>query len=470
MIWLSPTMLTSFAGSRGDFAPDGGGCPRKWAYNYVARIPRLQSKGAELGTDVQDTQVDPYLRDGRWFDFTRKSGEIAVQLAPLLPQPKTVAIRQRFWMPVVPDEYGYMGELDVWHPDSAVVPGLTGGASLVGDVKTTVDLDWALSDEDLPKDFQAIIYAAHAVLQRNASVIDLVWWYVRTRKPHRVQRSRARMTDVQVMAAFERVDSLGRVVARLKQLGPAPETMPVNVRTCEAYGGCSYRTICNLSPAQVHAGVSEGMMSNNPQAMLQQFMNGGASAPLTPGSHAWFVDEGVKEGHVPQALVAREGVEGAFTKLNLLAPAGWFQAKQASIAPQPTYSNQISPGAPAFPAGTLTAAVAAISSPQLPFTAQPIPGPSPGATASFLDSLRPPVAAPTPPAINPPESLLPPAPPVGAVAAPVAAPKATRGPNKPKADDGAAPTDVLALARLMKDGGIRRLRFDGAQIIEMELA
>jgi len=219
-------------------------------------------------------------------------------------------------------------------------------------------------------------------------------------------------------------------------------------------------------------------MSNNPQAMLQQFMNGGASAPaLAPGSHEWFVDQGVKDGHVPQSLVAREGVEGAFTKLNLLAPQGWFAAKQASIAPQPTYSNQISSGAPAFPAGTLTAAVAAISSPQLPVTAQPTLGPTPGATASFLDSLRQPGAAaaqglPVPPAINPPESLLPPAPSVGSVAAPAtpSTPKATRGPNKPKVDDGAAPTDVLALARLMKDGGIRRLRFDGAQIIEMELA
>jgi hypothetical protein len=264
------------------------------------------------------------------------------------------------------------------------------------------------------------------------------------------------------------------VVARLKMLAPAPETMPINVRTCEAYGGCSYRTICNLSPAQVHAGVTEGMMSNDPQLMLKNFMNAGATATaFAPGSHAWFVDEGVKDGHVPQSLVAREGVEGAFTKLNILAPGGWFAAKQASLAPQPTYSNQISPGAPAFPAGTLKAAVAAISSPQLPVTAQPIHGPIPGATASFLDSLRQPVAAQIPPAINPPESLLPPAPPVGAAApAPPAAPKATRGPNRAKdvTSDVAAPTDVLSLARLMKDGGIKRLRFDGAQIIEMELA
>lgn len=457
MQWLSPTQLTTFGGSRADLAPDGDGCPRKWAYQYVARLPKKpQSPGAAFGQEVQDEQVDPYLRDGRWFDFTKKSGEVAVALAPLLPQPKTVSIREKFWMPVN-DEYGYQGELDVWHPESSVSPGIAPGAALVGDVKTLSDLRFALSDATLARDVQAIVYAAHAVFQRGAKAVELVWYYARTRKPHRVQRARARMSEDQVLAAFERVDVLGRAVARLRVLAPAPESMPINVRTCESYGGCSYRHVCNLSPDRVAAGVMEGYRMNNPQQMFSQFMNGG-TAPTpslgTPlGSHAWYVQAAVDDGHVPQALVAREGVEGAWSKLQYLAPDGWFAAKQASLAPPPP-----PPPAPAS-----------------------VGGPSPTATAAFLNQMR----SPAPPAINPPESALPPAPPVGGAApAPAAArapavtgdvvgpatAPATRGPGRPKKEEGAGPTDVAALASLMRVNGIKRLEFDGFQVKSMELA
>jgi hypothetical protein len=438
---LSATELTTFAGSKGDHAPDGAGCQRKWAYRYVLGIKPPQAKSAALGQEVQDEQLDPYLNSGRPFDYTKKSGEIALALTPIIPKPGQVRTRVDVSFQLNGD-YGYWGEVDVWAPDSGVVPGLIrdggpSGVPLVGDVKTTSDLKWALTDEGLKTDVQAILYAANELIVRRAPAVDLVWWYVRTTKPHRVQRAHARVDEAEVAAAFDRVDALGRTVARRRALAPHPDTLPFNVRTCSAYGGCPYRHLCSVSndPAAVSAGLNPSKdttnMSNQPSFLSNYIAGGTAPAappppasppyggglpPLAPGSKAWFVQEAVTEGHLPAAAVARQGADACFTTLEMLAPAGWFAAKRASIAP---------------------------------------PAPAP--------------------AINPPESALPPAPPVGAAASTQAAP-ATRGPGRPPKSTTAAPAtldvfkDVAALAALMKASGVKRIVCSETQITEMELA
>ena len=228
-----------------------GFCQRKWGFRYLDRVQIPQHPSAALGTDVQDTQVDPYLTSGHPFDFSRPSGEIAQALVPILPKPgaEGMRLRRRFLLPSPRRTFGYQGELDIWARDSKVVPGLAGGAQLVGDIKTTGNLAYAKTDATLRTDTQAQLYSMAIMFEENVDVVDLAWLYVRTRKPHRVQIAHARMSAPEVADSFARIDDLGADLVKVKLERPKAIDLPPNVRSCETFGGCPYRHLCNLSPA-----------------------------------------------------------------------------------------------------------------------------------------------------------------------------------------------------------------------------
>ena len=93
-------------------------------------------------------------------------------------------------MPSPSGKFGYQGEFDIYAPDSAVVPCIEGGGRpLLGDIKTTKNLKYAKSSEALKTDTQAQLYGTAIMIEELVDELDAVWWYVRTQKPHRVQRT-----------------------------------------------------------------------------------------------------------------------------------------------------------------------------------------------------------------------------------------------------------------------------------------
>lgn len=245
-------------------------CPRKWGFKYLERIPDPPKPGALLGTEVQDTQLDPYLATGRGFDFSRPSGEIANALVPLLPKPGApgMRLRRKFRMPSPTGLFGWQGEFDVWGEDSSIVPGLAGGRPLLGDIKTTKDLKYAKTRSDLLTDMQCQLYAANIMFaEEGADELDAVWWYVRTQRPHKVQRTHALLKAPDVAEQFAKIDAVGSEVRTIKLARPKVDDLRPNPRMCDQYGGCPYRKICNLSPASFasawNEGASESMGSTN---------------------------------------------------------------------------------------------------------------------------------------------------------------------------------------------------------------
>lgn len=135
-------------------------CPRKWAWKYIAKLPSPPNKAAQLGIEVDEGQLQPFLRDGRPFDYTRESGYIAASGLGHLPPAQSPGLEvQRHFILPSRGEYAFQGYIDLWLPDSSVVPDLPGGAPFVGDFKTTSDLKWAKSEEALRHDVQAMLYA-----------------------------------------------------------------------------------------------------------------------------------------------------------------------------------------------------------------------------------------------------------------------------------------------------------------------
>ena len=409
-------------------------CQRRWGFKYLDRIEVPVHPAAALGTEVQDTQIDPYLAEGREFDFTRPSGEIANALRPLLMAPKTpgLRLRRKFLMPSPSSAFAYQGEFDLWAPDSACVPGLEGGRPLLGDIKTTGNLTYAKNPATLAKDVQAVLYATDVMVEDGADELDLVWFYSRTKGARRAQREHlrvggapaasgiAQVSSSQIVEQFGRIDEIATKLVAIKLARPKVEDLPPTVRACDLYPphGCPYRHKCNLSPAVQAAAVNREALIMN-QEWLDKLRKGQA-APVAP---------------VPPA------------------------ATDAAI-PLPPWAN-----APV----------------------DPLHARQPAA---------PPVVMPSTVAINPPESALPPAPPVG-VAPPASAPAAAparRGrppkqagtetgrtdasaPNvaqEPRAELGAGPPAVSlgeleTLVDRMRKAGVKRLALMDGKIYEIAL-
>lgn len=394
------------------------GCQRKWGFKYLDKIPDPPGKGALLGTEVQDTQLDPYLGEGRPLDFTRASGEIANALLPLLPAPKApgMRLRRKFLMPSPTGRFGYQGEFDVFGKDSVIVPGLVGGRELLGDVKTTSNLDYALTEATLGEDVQFTTYATNMLIEDDVDEFDVLWWYVRTRKPHRTRRVYLPVTGGQnrvgsdgsslisigtshVVERFGRIDQIASELVGIKLQRPKVDELPPNARMCEAYGGCPYRNICNLSPS-VHAAAvnSEALVNNQSNDFLAR-LRGTAPAAAPPA---------VPPVVHPTSTVKPVPLTVSSSDENIKAIQEHNEAKALG---------------------------------QVPAWAEALTDPMQAKIdASYGQAAR---SVILPPAINPPESALPPAAPVGAAAPAVETPKKRGRPAKTAVEAPGAPAGAV---------------------------
>jgi hypothetical protein len=415
-------------------------CPRKWGFRYLDGIKQPKSPGQLLGTEVQDEQLDPWLSTGRQFDFSRPthSGEIALALAPLLPAPMTQGLRLRRWftIPSPRGGFGYQGEMDLCAPDSRVVPGISlplgrAPAPMVGDIKTTKDLRYAKGEAELATDVQAQLYAMVEMYEAEVDAVDLVWFTSRTRPPWRAQRAVLRVEAAHVVEQFEKIDLIGSEIVAIKKLKPKTEDLPPTgakprkdlggQTVCHAYGGCPYQHICNHSPATFATGWE---------------------APLgDPNTNAFF--QSLKKNPAVATLPANASI---MPSIGQSLPGTVHIAAASPITPSTVPSAQVQTAPEALPVWA-TAPVDPLHA-RLAAGRGQVPAQQVAVTV-------------TPPAINPPESALPPAPPVGTATA------STRG--RPKGSVTQGQSDWEGLAERMRAARVQRLVLEGSNVREIEL-
>lgn len=222
-------------------------CARKWAWRYVAGIKSPPTKSQELGTEVDDQQIQPYLRNGRPFDFTRPSGAIANELRHYLPAPQTpgMVVQKEIRIVTADTAFGFLGYIDVFVPGH-VRTGEYAGVPLVIDTKTTANLRYAKSPRDLATDPQAVLYATATMLESGAAEVDLEWLYTQTRGAHATRRVHLRMHADAASTQYEAIEATGRELFGIKASGVQPLDLPPNVHACDMFGGCPYQHKCNL--------------------------------------------------------------------------------------------------------------------------------------------------------------------------------------------------------------------------------
>ncbi len=243
-----------------------------------------------LGIEIENEQLQPYLRDGKEFDLDKRAGQIAAAAREYLPPPGSITkeqLQKRFVLPSPSWEgrqnpFAYIGFKDMWLVGSKLLPGFEGMFPAVVDFKTTSNLNQYAKDEnDLRTDVQANLYAMNALIETDAKAVDLVWLYMRTRDTPKAKRTHLRVYPEQVAEQFAAIDETGQQIATLKETVTDPLTLPPNPEACSKYGGCPYQHKCNLSPTQklFPQGVNVNMQSS---AALLKNLRVRAGAPAEP--------------------------------------------------------------------------------------------------------------------------------------------------------------------------------------------
>jgi hypothetical protein len=242
-------------------------CQRKWAWRTIDKVPGVANPYAEFGTAVHGI-LEGYLKSGIMPDLTTPEGMCALEFLHVLPPPGTpgLAIEQHVQ---VPPFHGYP---DVLEP---------GEIPTVHDHKTCGTHQYAI--QDLKSDVQAAVYAHFAfTLYPVAPAVNLRWNYVTRRRP--------KLLPVhQIVTRADIAPTLARAATTAQRMAAVTATtaldLPPNPIACEQYGGCQYRSLCNLTAQDKLTALlaQETRMSTfTPESFLAQVAAQTGAAPLPP--------------------------------------------------------------------------------------------------------------------------------------------------------------------------------------------
>jgi len=327
-------------------------CPRKWAWKYVADVEELPGPAAELGRLVH-SELEKYLNGGE-IDYTTEVGYIAASGLEHLPKPGTpgLVVEAEFHF-VGPSGHSYLGYKDLQSP------------RVIYDHKTTSDLKWQKTEEDLRNDIQATLYAVDYFREHSdENEVELRWVYYQTRNTRKSAITVLRVNQTEAWNRFLAIEQIAQEmeVASTKQ----PLDLPPNINHCSAYGGCPHQGRCNLSPFEK----MRAHMEQNKLTQLLQARKNGASAPATAAPAAAEPASAVHA--VPVAPVVPLPVLAVATggnKLLARLQAGGAPAASAASAPVAAINPPEYQPPPAAPAAALAPAVAVAPDPAVPAAA-----------------------------------------------------------------------------------------------------
>jgi RecB family exonuclease len=231
-------------------------CKRAYAFEYVEGFRSPSSPKQQFGTDVH-AHLENWIKSASLPDDT-PAGQLAKMAISKeeIPAPDMRLLTEHNFV------YRWSEDVDVGgFIDLMVPPELSKhGAPLIIDYKTTSDLRWAKTPEQLENDEQAILYAIEAMMKFNARIVDAKWIWLAATSPKNGYRKPAGVRPTYTMfdahdhffqAKVKKLDKDIQEISRIRNLNIRGLSLPPSPESCEMYGGCPHKEKCNLSGADV---------------------------------------------------------------------------------------------------------------------------------------------------------------------------------------------------------------------------
>ncbi len=234
-------------------------CRRLISHIYVLKQRAPSSVKQQFGTDVHG-HLEDWLKHGV-FPGIGSAGATAAQgiKTELLPTPdKALLVECEF-------EYPWHQETTVGgFIDCLVPPEISGdGIPIVIDHKSTSNLKWAMTADQLSKDSQGLIYAIYAMLKWGVQKAKSRWVYYSAtnpksgnRRPNGCQKTE-HLFDRDTVEFKKDLSDLCRdidEIVRIRENKLQPTDLPPCPTSCGNYGGCFFVPVCNLSDEERMAG------------------------------------------------------------------------------------------------------------------------------------------------------------------------------------------------------------------------
>lgn len=232
-------------------------CPRKWAWSSVYGVREPERPNQKLGTDAHKATEDHLA--GR---PTTVKGKKALALfeawRPTLPAPGAdLLLEHPFEFPAYADGPIMNGRIDLVNPRGLAVDGVLA----IDDHKTTKDLVWCRTPDELQRDVQAIIYARwgygltswptmfpvppteawRPAWDDGVDVVRFAHRYVRTEGSAKVRMVPVDLPWELVAREWTKVQDDVRAMVALAATAPeSPLGVEPRPSACSAYGGCHF--------------------------------------------------------------------------------------------------------------------------------------------------------------------------------------------------------------------------------------
>lgn len=227
-------------------------CERKWYYDKVVRVPRVSTNSQRRGTAIHHA-LEVYVNTGEILEYVAvndkgyvedgaehvfKTARFVKATIPYLPPAgESKLVEQRVDIPTL-DGQGpkWIGYIDL----------LT--ESQIIDYKTTSDLRYAKTPDDLLSDTQLCSYAKYVLdMAEDESEVRVTLIYLETRNKIKVRTKEVSvvLTRDRVTEQWEAEQAVIKKMLACHEIEDVEETK-FNPAACWDYGGCQYKNICSI--------------------------------------------------------------------------------------------------------------------------------------------------------------------------------------------------------------------------------
>jgi len=216
-------------------------CLRKWGFPKLDGIKATQNRYAAFGSTTHR-----YLEE--WFvnrtppPANIPEGRTALLIIGELPPPQTPGIEIEKEIRLTLGGIPFKGCVDFRILAQLPRP-------FVSDHKTCGNFNYALTPDTMKDDIAATIYAYDAMCLTNEEAVDLQWTYGQ-RNGKKVLPVCAIVTLDEIKPRLERTATTAKLLRDITEEHPKAIELPYDAAGCEAFGGCPFKKLCNLTPSE----------------------------------------------------------------------------------------------------------------------------------------------------------------------------------------------------------------------------